>query len=85
MPICQSGQNFLSDARNDLQAPTPPPTFGPPKIDFFDVSDDLEQEKKFSEKKKILGLGCTEAAPQGLAVSSVEFAVCRGLASLQKP
>ena len=32
---------------NATQAPPPPQFWIPPEIDFFDVSDDLEQKKEF--------------------------------------
>ena len=47
-----------SEARCTLQASLPSQIWTPPEIDFFDVSDDLEQKNKFFFfwYKKIFGL-----------------------------
>ena len=65
---------------NATQAPPPPQFWIPPEIDFFDVSDDLEQKKNIfflvqknfwtckifqKSKKKIFLRKCQETAPQG--------------------
>ena len=63
--ICYSLQKWILSGSEDLYAiqappaPRPPSPFEfgpPPKIDFFDVSDDFEEKKIFWYKKFFLDL-----------------------------
>ena len=59
-----------SDALDDFQAPsspTPPPQkwTPPPKVEFFDISDDFERILLWYKKKAAApGLKCKETVPQ---------------------